>query len=597
MEFVEGPNLAQVVRDNPLPPARAANYVRTIAEAVHYAHERGVLHRDLKPSNILLDSLDQPRVTDFGLAKNLSSDPELTEAGQVLGAPSFIPPEQAAGLTEEVGRHSDVYALGGILYYLLTGHPPFAAETPLATIARVLHHDPIPPRKLNANIPQRLENICLKCLEKRPQRRYPTAKDLADELGRFQRNEPIQAGNQARHGDMGRPWPQRNYVIVGAFSAIVLLLIAGITYWRTRQPETSARDTAQSSGQTNKALPQADSSLQSAGGETTNLTKSGEAKVVEREISGQHSQADKSQASAGSKGPSSVSDIYDAAGTGDLGRVKALLVANVDVNAPRADDGVTALMTASEFGHLDVVRVLLDAKAEVNAKMNNGGTALILASSYGHLDVVRALLDAKADANAKAGNGGMALMLASEKGHFEVVQALLDAKADVNGKANDGMTPLIFASQFGHLDVVQTLLAAKADVNFNPSKGGTALIMASQQGYEDVVKTLLAAKADANTQANYDGSTALMLASQNDHIKIVRDLLSANADVNAKAANGVTALIAAANQGRQDVVRLLLDTKADVNAKMSNGNTALHVAIDSGHTDVADLLRQNGGLE
>jgi len=597
MEFVDGPNLAQVVRDNPLPAARAANYVRTIAEAVHYAHERGVLHRDLKPSNILLDSLDQPRVTDFGLAKNLSSDPELTEAGQVLGAPSFIPPEQAAGLTEEVGRHSDVYALGGILYYLLTGHPPFAAETPLATIARVLHHDPIAPRKLNASIPQRLENICLKCLEKRPQRRYPTAKDLADELGHFQRNKPIRADDRDRRGDMGHPWFQRNYVMVGSFSAIVLLLIGSITYWRTRLPGQSTRMTAQSPGQTDKALPQADSTLQSAGGKTTNLTKSGEAKVVEREIADPHSQADKSQASVGAKGPSSVSDIYDAAGTGDLERVKALLVANVDVNAPRADDGVTALMTASEFGHLDVVRVLLEAKAEVNAKMNNGGTALILASSYGHLDVVKALLDAKADANAKAGNGGMALMLASEKGHLEVVQALLDAKADVNGKANDGMTPLIFASQFGHLDVVQKLLAAKADVNFNPSKGGTALIMASQQGYEDVVKTLLAAKADVNTQANYDGSTALMLASQNDHIKIVRDLLSANADVNAEAANGVTALIAAANQGRQDVVRLLIDTKANVNAKMSNGNTALRVAIDSGHTDVADLLRQNGGLE
>jgi len=178
MEFVDGPNLAQVVREHPLPAARAARYVQLIAEAVQFAHERGVLHRDLKPSNVLIDPFDQPRVTDFGLAKNLAGDSELTETGQVLGAPSFVPPEQAAGHKEDVGPHSDVYAVGAILYHLLTGRPPFAAETLAATLAQVLNNEPVAPRLLNATIPRDLETICLKCLEKKPQQRYPTAKEL-----------------------------------------------------------------------------------------------------------------------------------------------------------------------------------------------------------------------------------------------------------------------------------------------------------------------------------------------------------------------------------------------------------------------------------
>jgi len=152
MEFVDGPNLSQVVRDNPLPANRSARYLQAMAEAIQFAHERGVLHRDLKPSNVLLDPFDQPRVTDFGLAKKLTGDSELTETGQVLGAPSFVSPEQASGRKEDVGPHSDVYALGAILYHLLTGRPPFAAETITATLTQVLNNEPAAPRSLNATI-------------------------------------------------------------------------------------------------------------------------------------------------------------------------------------------------------------------------------------------------------------------------------------------------------------------------------------------------------------------------------------------------------------------------------------------------------------
>src|SRR6185436_5130294 len=137
--------------------ARAARYVKIIAEAVHYAHERGILHRDLKPHNVLVDLNDQPRLTDFGLARRLDVESDLTVSGAVLGTPSYMPPEQAAGKRREVGPASDVYSLGAILYDLLTGRPPFRADTPLDTVLEVMHREPIRPRVLNPKTPRDLE--------------------------------------------------------------------------------------------------------------------------------------------------------------------------------------------------------------------------------------------------------------------------------------------------------------------------------------------------------------------------------------------------------------------------------------------------------
>jgi serine/threonine-protein kinase len=153
MDFVEGGrNLAQLVQNEPLSALDAANYLKTIAQAVQYAHSRGVLHRDLKPSNILIDQNDQPRITDFGLAKRLdksdyeSCDADLTKSGYVLGSPSFIPPEQAAGQKGIIGPASDVYSLGAVLYHCLTGRPPFAAETLTQTLRMVAEQEPVSPR-------------------------------------------------------------------------------------------------------------------------------------------------------------------------------------------------------------------------------------------------------------------------------------------------------------------------------------------------------------------------------------------------------------------------------------------------------------------
>jgi tRNA A-37 threonylcarbamoyl transferase component Bud32 len=191
MDFVAGKNLAEIVRGNPLSAEQAASYVKTIAEAIHFAHQRGILHRDLKPQNVLIDADDRPRITDFGLAKRVETDSGLTRTGDVLGSPSYMSPEQASSRPEEVGPHSDVYSLGAVLYELLTGRPPFRGVTALETLCQVIEVPPVPPRKLNPAVPQDLETICLKCLEKSPANRFASAQEFADELGRFLCGERI----------------------------------------------------------------------------------------------------------------------------------------------------------------------------------------------------------------------------------------------------------------------------------------------------------------------------------------------------------------------------------------------------------------------
>ena len=193
MGFVEGQSLSERLADGPLPCREAALLIRGVSEAIEYAHRRGVIHRDLKPANILLDQSGNPRVTDFGLAKQVRLDSGLTGSGQIMGTPSYMPPEQARGKQSEVGPPADVYALGAMLYALITGRPPFQAATPLETVAQVINDEPIPPRRLNASLPLDLETICLKCLEKEPAKRYPRASALEEDLGRYLDGKPIGA--------------------------------------------------------------------------------------------------------------------------------------------------------------------------------------------------------------------------------------------------------------------------------------------------------------------------------------------------------------------------------------------------------------------
>ena len=193
MDYIEGKSLSQVVRESPLPAEKAARYLKTIAEAIEYSHRQGTLHRDLKPSNVLIDRFDQPQVTDFGLAKRIEGTAQLTATGTLAGTPSYMPPEQAGAHDGKLGPASDVYSMGALLYELLTGRPPFLADTLVATLNQVLNNEPVSPWLLNPKVPRDLETICLKCLEKGPGKRYPTGAALADDLGRFLRHEPIAA--------------------------------------------------------------------------------------------------------------------------------------------------------------------------------------------------------------------------------------------------------------------------------------------------------------------------------------------------------------------------------------------------------------------
>jgi WD40 repeat protein/tRNA A-37 threonylcarbamoyl transferase component Bud32 len=246
MDYVEGQNLAHLVGQRPLPPTQAAKYVKLIAEAIHYAHEQGILHRDLKPSNVLIDSAtDQPRITDFGLAKRLDGESSLTMTGQVLGSPNFMPPEQAGGSRGKVGRQSDVYGLGAILYYLLTARAPFQAESLQTIVTQVLNTEPLSPQLLNPAVRPDLETICLKCLEKEPARRFKNAQEVGDELGRFLGGEPIHARPISQPERIWR-WCRRKPAIASLVVALQVALALGVTgvFWQWRRAEQHAASEA-----------------------------------------------------------------------------------------------------------------------------------------------------------------------------------------------------------------------------------------------------------------------------------------------------------------------------------------------------------------
>ncbi|MFN7974189.1 MAG: protein kinase [Acidobacteriota bacterium] len=226
MRYIEGVDLARRMRDHPLPPKEAARHVADVAAAIHHAHGRGVLHRDLKPSNVIVDVQGKVHVTDFGLAKRVDVDRDLTTTGEVLGTPCYMPPEQAAG-SKDVSVRSDVYSLGAILYALVTGRPPFQAETTLGTLRQVLepHVEPAAPRTLNPAVPRDLETIVVKSLRKDPRARYASAAALAEDLERFLRDEPILA-RPAGVAERLLRWCRRRPATAALFGAVGLLLVA-----------------------------------------------------------------------------------------------------------------------------------------------------------------------------------------------------------------------------------------------------------------------------------------------------------------------------------------------------------------------------------
>ncbi len=254
LEFVEGGSLHQKMGGKPLPPREAAEMVEALARAMHYAHERNIIHRDLKPANILITSDGVPKITDFGLAKRLEQNDESskTRTGTLMGTPSYMSPEQAAGRTYDIGPLSDQYALGAILYELLTGRPPFLGATLLETIQQVRTQEPVRPTLLQATTPHDLEVICLKCLQKEQSKRYANAKEMADDLRRFLNGEPIRARPVSLMERSWR-WCRRNRRLAALYAAVSVLLfmlamsgvLHGFRHLREQQAVTRVRDRAE----------------------------------------------------------------------------------------------------------------------------------------------------------------------------------------------------------------------------------------------------------------------------------------------------------------------------------------------------------------
>jgi serine/threonine protein kinase/tetratricopeptide (TPR) repeat protein len=254
LEYVEGGSLDQRMKESPTTPRAAAQVVETLARTIEMAHQRGIVHRDLKPANILLaaqsgqstvvrkEQLSSttlaadhwsrtmiPKIADFGLAKRVDDESGQTHTGTILGTPSYMAPEQASGKTREVGPAADIYALGAILYEMLTGRPPFKANNPIDTIRQVIEQEPVPPRQLEPRIPHDLETICLKCLEKEPTRRYASAAALADELRRFQDGEPI-AARPTPAWERAWKWGKRRPAIVALLGVSLLAILGMVSF-------------------------------------------------------------------------------------------------------------------------------------------------------------------------------------------------------------------------------------------------------------------------------------------------------------------------------------------------------------------------------
>lgn len=337
MGFVEGGSLASRLLEGPFAPREAALLVQQIAAAVQYSHELGVIHRDLKPANILLDRAGQPRITDFGLAKSTHNDSGLTASGQVMGTPSYMPPEQAAGLISEIGSAADVYSLGAILYEMLVGRPPFRAATLLETLVQVRSQEPVAPSRLQPGLHRDLETICLKCLQKESAKRYESAAAMADDLGRFIDGEPI-AARPVSQVERAWRWAKRKPALAGLMASVAVLIVAVVVVPSVLavRLNVARKESDHNAGEARQNQKTAEANAIAAETQRQEAVKqAGIAKAQEKIASEEKVRAEKGEQSARRRYYAAQMNLAgQAAAQGHLGRVLELL----ESQRPRFDE-------------------------------------------------------------------------------------------------------------------------------------------------------------------------------------------------------------------------------------------------------------------
>jgi tetratricopeptide (TPR) repeat protein/predicted Ser/Thr protein kinase len=274
MEYADGGSLDRLLNGKPLPADGAARLLATLAEAIHHAHQQQIVHRDLKPANVVLMADGSPKVTDFGLAKQLAGQESLQSNGALLGTPEYMAPEQALARSGEVGPSTDIHALGAILYATLTGRPPFQAANVYEVLQQVVGQEPVPPRRLNPAVPRDLETVCLKCLEKAPSKRYRTARALAEDLQRFLEHRPVTARPLVWPGRAFR-WSQRNPLAAGLLATLLTVFLAafGTVLFLWGRAEASRRDAEASRKEVGEERNRADANFQEARQVVNQLTQ------------------------------------------------------------------------------------------------------------------------------------------------------------------------------------------------------------------------------------------------------------------------------------------------------------------------------------
>jgi ankyrin repeat protein/predicted Ser/Thr protein kinase len=454
MEYVDGANLHQLIRDGEIDPRQALRLVSQICDALQFAHDAGVVHRDIKPENILVDRKGRVKIADFGLAKILGQTGDqsrLTDAQQVMGTAHYMAPEQIEKPLE-VDHRADIYSLGVVFYELLTGELPIGRFQP-------------PSRKIEVDV--RVDEVVLKTLSKEPQLRYQNASEIKTDV------EGIAASPAKKETPVKIYGAAINLHWTIWVALAVFVLVFGALWFLIRSEEGETRSLA------TEAAVGVGFSSDAPGTPLAQAAATGHREGVEALLD--------NGLDVNAPGPGNTTALIEAVDGEHADLVRLLLERGADVNAANSR-GVTAIMIAASQGNEEIVSALLDRAAEVNAVGPGGTTALIEAIDGGHNGILELLVARGANVNASNDRGHFPLHLAAASGRAWIARLLVEFGANIDAPGPRGDTALILAVQEGHEDVVRTLLEAGADPQARGADGRTPLEVAAAEGRTELLE-------------------------------------------------------------------------------------------------------------